>query len=149
VEKSLVDLTQPNDLVVQKVSRVPRSIEATLLRPMPSHAFSAALKSFRFATSILAVLALASCTMLDAYQKCGWSGCPGDAQITAAVQVQIRTHPALRPPDDIGVQTLDHVVYLSGLVDTDREKDIAEAAARGVPGVTRVVNSISVRNQVH
>jgi osmotically-inducible protein OsmY len=100
-------------------------------------------------TIVFAMGGLASCTTLDAYRKCGWSGCPGDAQISAAVRAEISAHPALRPPDDVGVQTLDRVVYLTGLVDTDPEKDIAEMAARRVPGVARVVNSIGVRNHVY
>jgi osmotically-inducible protein OsmY len=42
------------------------------------------------------------------------------------------------------VQTLDHVVYLNGLVDTDLERQLAESVAAGAKGVTRVVNSIGL-----
>jgi osmotically-inducible protein OsmY len=110
----------------------------------------AAFKQVCFAAFFFVAIAqLAACSTVDAYRKCADARCPDDARINAAVKAEIFTHPALRPPDDIGVQTIDGVVYLSGLVDTDQEKDIAEAAARGVAGVSRVVNSIGVRSQVH
>jgi osmotically-inducible protein OsmY len=79
-----------------------------------------------------------------AYKKCGLGGCPGDAQITAAVEALFHRHPALEPPNLIHVQTLDHVVYLGGLVDTDLERQMAESVAREAPGVTNVVNSIGL-----
>jgi osmotically-inducible protein OsmY len=41
------------------------------------------------------------------------------------------------------VQTLDHVVYLTGQVDTELERSMAETVARKVIGVTQVVNSIN------
>jgi osmotically-inducible protein OsmY len=78
------------------------------------------------------------------YRKCGIPGCPGDATITAGVQAQIEQYPALEAPNSVRVQTLDHVVYLSGQVDTDLERSIAESVAVQVAGVTRVVNSISL-----
>jgi osmotically-inducible protein OsmY len=78
------------------------------------------------------------------YRKCGIPGCPGDANITAGVQAQIDQYPALEAPNSVRVQTLDHVVYLSGQVDTDLERSMAESVALEVAGVTRVVNSISL-----
>ena len=96
-------------------------------------------------------LALILASVLPAcstYRKCGLSGCPGDAEITAQVQALFDQHNVLGAPNAIGIQTLDHVVYLSGLVDTGQERAIAEAVARSAPGVTRVVNSIAVRNDV-
>jgi osmotically-inducible protein OsmY len=75
-------------------------------------------------------------------RKCGLEGCPGDAKINSAVQASINQHPEVGPK--VYVQTLDHVVYLSGLVSAGEMRDIAEDAARHTPGVTRVVNSIAV-----
>ena len=83
------------------------------------------------------------------FEKCGFSGCPGDAQITAEVQALFDKHPALQPPNFIDIQTLDHVVYLYGLVDTGREQILAADVAREAPGVVRVVNSIAVRASVY
>jgi osmotically-inducible protein OsmY len=79
-----------------------------------------------------------------AYEKCGFEGCPGDAQITAAVEARLHQHPAVGPPNLIRVQTFDHVVYLYGVLDTELERQIAEGAALEAPGVARVVNSIDI-----
>ena len=79
-----------------------------------------------------------------AYRKCGFAGCPGDAKITADVRVLIEHYPALNPPNSVRVQTLDHVVYLTGEVNTDLERAMADSVALAVAGVTRVVNSISL-----
>jgi osmotically-inducible protein OsmY len=78
------------------------------------------------------------------YSKCGFGGCPGDAKITAEVRALFARYPALEPPNLIHVQTLDHVVYLYGLVDTGFQLRIAEAVAIEAPGATRVVNAIGL-----
>jgi osmotically-inducible protein OsmY len=72
------------------------------------------------------------------------AGCAtyGDAKITADVETRLREDTATAPPNLIYVQTSDHVVYLSGLVDTRGEKQEAEADAREIAGVTDVVNTI-------
>jgi len=77
------------------------------------------------------------------YEKCGFSGCPGDARITAEVQARFDQHPALMPPNLLNVRALDGVVYLTGLVDTDLERQLAESVAHEA-GVARVVNSIGL-----
>jgi osmotically-inducible protein OsmY len=79
-----------------------------------------------------------------AERKCGWGGCPGDAQITANVQTQLNRHPDLEGVNSINVQTLDHVVYLSGEVSAGLMRETAEAIARKTPGVTRVEDTIAV-----
>ena len=79
-----------------------------------------------------------------AYTKCGFDGCPGDAQITAQVRSLLGQHPALEPPNLLDVHTLDRVVYLNGVVDTDLERQMAESVARQAKGVKRVVNSIGL-----
>lgn len=81
------------------------------------------------------------------YRTCGFGGCPGDATITADIQSLFAQHSTLEPPTLIDVQTLDHVVYLYGLVDTDVERQLAESVALEAPGVARVVNSISLANK--
>ena len=67
-----------------------------------------------------------------------------DAAITANVQAQLNQFAALGAPNSIGVQTVDHVVYLNGLVDGGLEKRSAASEVEKVPGVTQVVNNISV-----
>jgi len=78
------------------------------------------------------------------YGKCESRECSGDAKITTNVQGQLDQHPELGPPNSIGVQTRDHVVYLSGEVSAGEFRDVAESVAREAPGVVRVVNSIAV-----
>jgi len=79
-----------------------------------------------------------------AFTKCGFGGCPGDAEITAQVRALFDQHPVLEAPNLLQVQTLDHVVYLDGVVDTDLERQIAESVAREARGVARIVNSIGL-----
>jgi osmotically-inducible protein OsmY len=85
-------------------------------------------------------------TACAAERRCGFAGCPGDSKITADVRELIDQHPDLRAPNIIYVQTLDRVVYLSGMVSTDLMSEAAAAAALGAPGVARVENSIAVTN---
>lgn len=95
---------------------------------------------------IFAMILMGSVSGCAAYRACGFHGCAGDAQITSNVQASIDRYPDLGP-NLIDVQTMDHVVYLYGLVNTDLERQLAESAARGTPGVVRVVNSIAVNNR--
>jgi osmotically-inducible protein OsmY len=99
----------------------------------------------RRALPLLAILlltgALGACA---AYEKCGFHGCPGDAKMAADVNAAFTHHAELQPPNLIDVQTIDGVVYLYGLVDTDYQRQMAEAVAHQVPGVTKVVNSIGL-----
>jgi osmotically-inducible protein OsmY len=91
--------------------------------------------------AVLLAVALSGCAT---YRKCGFEGCPGDAKITAEVKALFQQHPVLEPPNLLTVQTLDQVVYLYGLVDTDYEREIAEFVALQAPGVAKVVNSIGM-----
>jgi osmotically-inducible protein OsmY len=87
---------------------------------------------------------LPGCAVYKTYEKCGFAGCPDDQRITRDVEALFRQHPALEPPNLIEVQTLDHVVYLNGLVNTDLERQLAESVAAGARGVARVINSIGL-----
>jgi osmotically-inducible protein OsmY len=93
---------------------------------------------------VIAAGVLSACAEYRAIRKCGYSGCPGDAQITAQVQARLNQHPELRPPNLVYVHTLDKVVYLSGLVSTQLQREIAVAAAEQVPGKRRVSDNISI-----
>ena len=83
------------------------------------------------------------CTALDTWRKCG-AGCPGDAAISAAVRSRLSQHTELLAPNRVYVSTLDGTVYLSGEVATDLQRLDAGDIARATPGVTRVVNLISL-----
>jgi osmotically-inducible protein OsmY len=81
------------------------------------------------------------------YEKCGVRGCPGDAEITAHVESLFKQHPELEPPNMVTVQTLDGVVYLYGLVETDLQRHFAGDVASQAVGGTQVVNAIGVINR--
>ena len=99
--------------------------------------------SKRCCTVVLALM-LGMLSGCAAYKKCGVGGCPGDAEITAAVQAAFARHAELQPPNVLNVQTIDGVVYLYGLVATDLQRQMAESAAKQAPGVSKVINSIGV-----
>jgi osmotically-inducible protein OsmY len=88
--------------------------------------------------------ALAGCAT---FGKCDSAACRDDAAITTNVQAQLNQYAALGAPNSIDVQTIDHVVYLNGLVDVGLEKRSAASEAEEVPGVTQVVNNIAVEHQ--
>jgi len=100
------------------------------------------------ATSLLVLVALSSalggCAALREYHECGYHGCPADASLTAQVQGLLRQHPALAPPNQVYVETLNRVVYLSGQVATELQRLNAESIARDAPGVRRVVDNIAL-----
>ena len=100
-----------------------------------------------FFAVIAAAIAASSLGGCAAYHKCGLAGCPGDAQITAEVNALFERYPALEAPNLLYVQTLDHVVYLTGQVNTDTERDLARAVALQAAGVRQVINSINVGYQ--
>jgi osmotically-inducible protein OsmY len=86
------------------------------------------------------------CAIYDAIHKCGARGCPGDPGITAKVEAQLQQYPVLEAPNSVRVQTLDRVVYLYGLVDTDLERQLAESVATQAADGARVVDSIAINN---
>jgi osmotically-inducible protein OsmY len=96
---------------------------------------------------LVVVLALGACALPATYRKCGFAGCPGDAEINAQVRTLLFAQPELASAE-LGVQTLDRVVYLRGLVDTDLERLRVVARVRAMPAVREVVDGIAVRNFV-
>jgi osmotically-inducible protein OsmY len=93
------------------------------------------------ASLVTLIWSLAGCAT---YDKCGLEGCPGDAKITSTVEAAFARHPDLGAPNEIAVQTLNHVVYLSGPVSDGNMRKTAESIASKIKGVTRVENSIYV-----
>src|ERR1700691_3567879 len=94
----------------------------------------------------LALAILLTCILKGGatYRKCACGGAPEDADITSCVTALFAQHPALQAPNLLQVQTLDHVVYLHGLVDTGYERLMAESVALQAPGVSKVVNFIGL-----
>ena len=69
----------------------------------------------------------------------------GDALITTKVKAAIVAHEDLKALE-IGVKTIDNVVYLSGRTDTIEQREIAEQLTRDVDGVKSVVNHIQTKS---
>lgn len=95
---------------------------------------------------LLAVSLAGALSACATFEKCGFSGCPGDAQITTDVRALLDQHPGIGAPGAVSVQTLNGVVYLYGVVDTDLMREQAEQLALQAPHVKKVVNSIGVQN---
>jgi osmotically-inducible protein OsmY len=95
----------------------------------------------RYALALALLLMGSGCAV---YRKCGFSGCPGDASITREVQGLFDQHPEFGPPNLLRVDTLDRVVYLTGRVATEYQRELAEAVARQARGPAKVVNSIAL-----
>jgi hyperosmotically inducible protein len=96
----------------------------------------------------LGVLAIASilsagASAQTASEKCGSNGCPDDAKIQQQVQQKIYENSSLRSLN-IYVQTVGHVVYLKGSVDTRSDRRRAAAIARTVPGVKQIYNDLAL-----
>ena len=90
----------------------------------------------------LMVLLLATVGGCATYEKCGFEGCPSDQKTTAKVEAVFRQHPELGTR--VGVQTSNHVVYLSGIVSDPSVIPTAASLAEQVKGVSRVENTIVV-----
>jgi hypothetical protein len=90
---------------------------------------------------LILVSALSGCAALE---KCGFAGCPDDAKITTDVNEQFRRHADLSPPNLLNVQTLDHVIHLSGTVSSDLQRSQAEEVARQASDGALIVDTISV-----
>ena len=76
--------------------------------------------------------------------QCASEECKNDAKITADVQARLKEYRELGAPNTIYVQTREGIVYLTGQVATDPQRQTAEGLAGQVPGVVRVVNSIAL-----
>jgi osmotically-inducible protein OsmY len=93
---------------------------------------------------VLLTAALAGCAAYREARNCGYNGCPADAHITAEVKAQFNRHTELKPPNLLYVETLSGVVYLSGAVATELQRETAVQVARQVPDVSHVVNNIAL-----
>jgi len=67
-----------------------------------------------------------------------------DHRITQSVQSELKNEPVFKF-NDVDVKTFDGVVQLSGFVNSDEQKRRAGELAQRVPGVTQVVNNITLK----
>ena len=101
------------------------------------------LKTFSAALVMTLAAALSGCAV---FEKCSPENCATDAKITADVGDMLSAHSEFGPPGTIQVQTVNGVVYLNGLVNSDMERQNAETLVMRIPNVKDVVNSLSSRS---
>jgi osmotically-inducible protein OsmY len=100
-------------------------------------------RSIHSVGTFILVTAMTGCAT---HMACSGSGCAADEDTTAAVNAAISAHADLGPPSQIQVSTTNHVVYLTGIVDSRYQRSIAGTLAAKTDGVTKVVNSIDTSN---
>ena len=93
----------------------------------------------------LAMILAAVLSGCAAFGKCSPENCATDAKITADVGDMLGAHSEFGPPGTIQIQTINGVVYLNGLVNSDMERQTAETLVLKVQNVKDVVNSLSSR----
>ena len=76
--------------------------------------------------------------------ECTSEECRNDAKITADLKARLKEHSELGGPNSVYVETRGGVVYLTGTVTTELQRETAENVARQVPGVVQIVNSIAL-----
>jgi osmotically-inducible protein OsmY len=96
---------------------------------------------YALASCLIVTGILGGCAATNASRSADQSN---DEKIGANVRTLIDQHPDLGPPGAIQVQTLDHVVYLNGMVGDGLERGAAESIALQAPGVMQVVNSVAI-----
>jgi osmotically-inducible protein OsmY len=70
-----------------------------------------------------------------------------DKNITTGVQKGLDSEPAFKFTG-VKVNTFAGIVQLSGFVNTDDQKQRAEALAEGTPGVRQVINGIAIKPEM-
>jgi osmotically-inducible protein OsmY len=103
-------------------------------------------KSTRLYALTLTWLLAAALSGCVGFGKCDPASCTGDKKITADVYAVLKEHSEFGAPGTIRVQTINGVVYLNGLVETDFYRRSAESLVMQVANVKDVVNSLEVRN---
>jgi osmotically-inducible protein OsmY len=98
-------------------------------------------KSYAPVFTLFLASALSGCAT---FHKCQSDACSNDAKIATDVQTTFQHHAELEAPNRVRVQTMNQVVYLTGRVSEGLQREEAESIAHETPGVTRVVNSITV-----
>jgi osmotically-inducible protein OsmY len=99
------------------------------------------------ASAAILAAALSGCATFQTDRKCDSAECSSDEQISAAVEQSFARHPELGAPGDLRVETLNHVVYLNGMVYTDSQRAIANSIALMASNNAPIVNSIAVNDK--
>lgn len=92
---------------------------------------------------VLLVLAIAGCAGDRTSESTGEY--VDDSVITTKVKAAIAENLGVASTTAVGVETFKGIVQLSGFVDSETDRQLAEAAAKRVTGVKSVQNSIAVK----
>jgi osmotically-inducible protein OsmY len=84
-------------------------------------------------TFIVVLITASGCAAIQTYRDCAAGDCPDDSRITAELRSWLNQQADLRA--EVQVQTSGNVLYLSGEVTTDMQRDSVELMAHEVPGV--------------
>ena len=87
--------------------------------------------------------AVAGCDVIQGRESTGQY--VDDASITTSVKAKLASDAGFSSATQVGVETMQGVLQLSGFVDTAAQKAKAEQIARNVKGVHGVRNNIVVR----
>jgi hypothetical protein len=71
---------------------------------------------------------------------------PQEAALRQTVEALLGQHPELRPPNLVYVRVVGQRVVLSGLVNSEYARRLAEATAREAAGVTELSDFLGVEN---
>ena len=88
------------------------------------------------------VVPLGACSLFEGRETAG--GYMDDSEISTKVRTKLVSEQSFKGLN-IGVETMDHVVQLSGFVDSAQQKNQAGLLAGQVDGVKSVKNNIVVR----
>jgi len=94
--------------------------------------------SCRLAALMLVIAVLSACATIDP-----WTDTRIESEVKARLVAE-RDANLTR----LGVVCRDRTVYLSGTVESERQKENAETIAKGVPDVKRVVSSLEVATRL-
>jgi hypothetical protein len=100
----------------------------------------------RLGNLVLALALLVTIVGCATTGECGYRECPAEMAIRVSVEQRFEGFPELRPPNSLYVQVHGHRVILSGQVNSEYERRLAESVAAAVAGVTGIVNFIGLTN---
>jgi osmotically-inducible protein OsmY len=102
------------------------------------------MKSTRSIYSVVTFIFVAAITGCASRVACPDSECAADKDTNAAVNASLSTHAEFGPPGQIYASTVNHVVYLYGILYTGLQRSDAEIVAADTDGVAKLVDSIAV-----
>jgi hyperosmotically inducible protein len=106
------------------------------------------LKRIIFIGGFAAILGITGCSTWGHHDESRSAGrVTDDKHLTSEIKDRLAGEPVYKF-DHVDVKTFDGVVQLSGFVGTEEQKQHAATIAQTVPGVSRIVNGITVHEMI-